>query len=187
MNMLTMRVGYSYDGLADYRARYYDPQIGRFVSEDPIGFRSGNNFYSYVENDPVDSGDPSGLKSYRCSKPLHFLEEKLGKTGAQVAYSLWPLGLRHEFLCIEIDGKVTCGGQDRSGGSYSPGKPSRDDFIGGVCNQLPDDSCMDQCMLKKVNSSQRPDYGLIGPGTNCQEYVSDVMIECKQECRKKTR
>jgi len=34
-----------------YRARYYDPSIGRFLSEDPTGFNAGNNFYAYVEND----------------------------------------------------------------------------------------------------------------------------------------
>ena len=28
-----------------YRARYYDPKIGRFMSEDPVGFDAGVNFY----------------------------------------------------------------------------------------------------------------------------------------------
>jgi RHS repeat-associated protein len=48
--------GREYDpetGLYYYRARYYDPKIGRFVSQDPIGFLGGNNFYAYVENNPV--------------------------------------------------------------------------------------------------------------------------------------
>jgi RHS repeat-associated protein len=44
-----------------YRARYYDPAIGRFLSEDPIGFDSGDvNFYAYVNNNPVNANDPSG-------------------------------------------------------------------------------------------------------------------------------
>ncbi|PYU36693.1 MAG: hypothetical protein DMG28_00015 [Acidobacteria bacterium] len=43
------------------RARYYDPNAGRFISEDPIGFRAGNNFYQYVLNDPLNSIDPLGL------------------------------------------------------------------------------------------------------------------------------
>ena len=38
----------------------YDPSIGRFISEDPIRFRGGVNFYDYVLNDPVNSVDPSG-------------------------------------------------------------------------------------------------------------------------------
>lgn len=43
-----------------YRARYYDPATGRFLSEDPIGFESGDNFYAYTENNPTNWIDPSG-------------------------------------------------------------------------------------------------------------------------------
>ena len=46
-----------------YRARYYDPKVGRFLSEDPIGFLGSNNFYTYVENTPVNRIDPRGLAS----------------------------------------------------------------------------------------------------------------------------
>lgn len=49
-------------GLYYYRARYYDSIISRFINEDPIGFGGGdNNFYRYVQNDPVNFVDPSGL------------------------------------------------------------------------------------------------------------------------------
>jgi RHS repeat-associated protein len=48
-------------GLYYYRARYYDPQVGRFISEDPIGFDSEDpNFYSYVRNNPANFTDPFG-------------------------------------------------------------------------------------------------------------------------------
>ena len=48
-------------GLYYYRARYYDPLIGRFISEDPIGFASGDmSFYVYAGNNPVNANDPSG-------------------------------------------------------------------------------------------------------------------------------
>jgi RHS repeat-associated protein len=43
-----------------YRARYYDPAAGRFLSEDPIGFMAGVNFYRYVDNSPVFWRDASG-------------------------------------------------------------------------------------------------------------------------------
>src|SRR5579859_65122 len=44
-----------------YRARYYDPNIGRFLSEDPRDFDGGINFYAYVGNDPANWLDPFGL------------------------------------------------------------------------------------------------------------------------------
>jgi hypothetical protein len=44
--------------------------VGRFISEDPIRFSAGNNFYDYVYNDPIDYVDPSGLKAQRtCCNP----------------------------------------------------------------------------------------------------------------------
>ncbi len=48
-------------GLYYYRARYYDPMEGRFISKDPIGFRGGINLYSYVKNNPIRYRDPYGL------------------------------------------------------------------------------------------------------------------------------
>lgn len=48
-------------GLMYYRARYYDPSIGRFTIQDPIGLEGGINFYSYVSNNPVNGVDPLGL------------------------------------------------------------------------------------------------------------------------------
>ena len=52
-------------GLYYYRARYYDPMEGRFISKDPIGFAGGDvNLYRYVQNNPVNFTDPSGLLVY---------------------------------------------------------------------------------------------------------------------------
>jgi RHS repeat-associated protein len=47
-------------GLYYYRARYYDPSVGRFISEDPIAFNGGFNFYRYVSNSPANFVDPFG-------------------------------------------------------------------------------------------------------------------------------
>ncbi|HEY6330284.1 MAG TPA: RHS repeat-associated core domain-containing protein, partial [Blastocatellia bacterium] len=48
-------------GLMLYRARWYDPSQGRFVTEDPVGYRSGLNLYSYVGNSPLGWIDPTGF------------------------------------------------------------------------------------------------------------------------------
>jgi len=43
------------------RHRWYDPQSGRFISEDPIGLSGGSNLFSFASGDPVDNSDPTGM------------------------------------------------------------------------------------------------------------------------------
>lgn len=43
------------------RNRWYDPELGRFLSEDPLGLASVANVYAFGGNDPVNRQDPSGL------------------------------------------------------------------------------------------------------------------------------
>jgi RHS repeat-associated protein len=56
--------GREYDletGFYHYRARYYDPATGRFLSEDPLGFAAGDtNLARYVLNSPTNYRDPTG-------------------------------------------------------------------------------------------------------------------------------
>jgi len=47
-------------GLYYYRARYYNPEIGRFLQTDPIGYGDGMNLYRYCESNPLLWTDPSG-------------------------------------------------------------------------------------------------------------------------------
>jgi len=49
------------NGLYFYRARYYSPTFGRFISEDPFGFGGGINLYSYAHDNPSLFRDPFGL------------------------------------------------------------------------------------------------------------------------------
>ena len=52
-------------GLYHYRARYYHPQLQRFISEDPIEFEGGDiNLFAYVWNSPLVYIDPSGLSGF---------------------------------------------------------------------------------------------------------------------------
>ena len=71
-------------GLYYYRARYYDPVLKRFISEDPIGLAGGINSHAYVEGDPVSGTDPTGLETAMCTKPLH----ALGGTGARTGWDI---------------------------------------------------------------------------------------------------
>jgi RHS repeat-associated protein len=47
-------------GLYYYRARYYNPYIGRFLQTDPMGYDDGINWYVYCGNNPLNYIDPTG-------------------------------------------------------------------------------------------------------------------------------
>jgi len=47
-----------------YRARYYHTGLARFIQPDPLGLLAGINFYTYVENSPINFVDPTGLRTY---------------------------------------------------------------------------------------------------------------------------
>ena len=48
-------------GLLQMRARWYSPSLGRFLSEDPIGFSGGSNWFAYADGNPISLSDPFGL------------------------------------------------------------------------------------------------------------------------------
>jgi RHS repeat-associated protein len=56
-------------GYVYLRNRWYDPQTGRFLSQDPIGLAGGVNLYAYAGNNPVAYSDPFGLMDCSWDKP----------------------------------------------------------------------------------------------------------------------
>lgn len=67
------------------RNRWYDPQTGRFASEDPIGLRGGLNAYAFANQDAVNGSDPSGLCPLCISVSAGAI---IGAIGGGLSYSL---------------------------------------------------------------------------------------------------
>ncbi|MGG6633446.1 UNVERIFIED_CONTAM: RHS domain-containing protein, partial [Enterobacter cloacae] len=188
--------GQQYDeetGLYYNRHRYYDPQQGRYITQDPIGLEGGWNPYLYPLN-PVQETDPLGLETLKCIKPLH----SLGGTGEKSGPDIWGNPLYHQYLCVP-DGKggYICGGQDQRGetgtdGLWGPGKASNDTKEGsGRCDSVEkDNDCIENCLKEKFKGP-RPRYTVLPDGIfpiklglfkNCQDWAEDTLKSCQMKC-----
>lgn len=84
-------------GLYDYRNRFYDPWLGRFLQTDPTGFDAGDmNLFRYCGDDPVDRGDPMGLAAVPhmgyYDQPLFFPDYFRPQTAALSMGVIVPVG-----------------------------------------------------------------------------------------------
>ena len=86
------------EGLQYNRARYYDPAIGRFISQDSLGIAGdGPNLYWYGVNDPLDHVDPSGLCVVSCfdlPDPIGGLEHLIGAAADAAGNQIGRMGQR---------------------------------------------------------------------------------------------
>lgn len=171
-------------GLVLFGARWYDTGLGRWVMKDPILFGGGQaNFYVYVENDPTDLIDPSGLTVKRCRIPfVPFL----------------PLGpdITHQYLMTDNHsfGLWTCNDASpirtwlRNFFGSMPSCVTNMSWPDAICEEVKDvdESCVDSYSPVNGEYQWTSDYQLLLH--NCQDYVDDVVGLCstgtgpRQDC-----
>jgi len=77
-----------------YNARWYDPQLGRFITEDPA--RAGNNYYIYVSNNPLKFIDPTGFMGKAAALAAAETGEDIPDTDSSYGHTLPSFGERKE-------------------------------------------------------------------------------------------
>ena len=141
-----------------YRARYYDAGPGRFLSEDPLRFKSSPNFYPYARNDTPNFNDPSGLYALSGFTPpdavqmmiaIHQVVHKLNSSCCV------PPGVRDRLL------GYLAGGNNGSGVTfvYHRGLP------GGSCSSVGDQNRVKSFWYWVTNRVDIADWG--NPGCGC--------------------
>jgi RHS repeat-associated protein len=174
VNHLFMYTGSQFDsatGLYYDRARYYDASVGRFLSEDPIGFAGGQaNLSEYAGDDPISETDPFG-------------------TSAFTAYAIYlPIGGIGAHESIVIVDNTSGAGYYFSGNGQNPEQASlipksADDIQGllhGDVRKLPTDSTLTfadairrlRKLKNKVDKCKRP-YAIIPGSGYVGNYLGD--------------
>lgn len=115
--------GQEYDaetGLYHMGARYYDPDAGRFLSEDPDGVIGGLNLYAYAAGNPILNRDPNGEAPYYCTRvATDWTDVHTDDDGTVTIYTWTTYG---PWSCQVLGGKAGGGG----GAGVDPSRPSAD-------------------------------------------------------------
>jgi uncharacterized protein RhaS with RHS repeats len=78
-----------------FNARYYDPEVGRFLTEDPS--RKGTSWYTYCNNNPLTFTDPTGRREIMSDR-------RENGVGESVKEKEWPSGT----CLIRIQAQIGC-------------------------------------------------------------------------------
>jgi RHS repeat-associated protein len=172
-------------GLALALYRGYDAGLGRWVSEDPIGFRGGSNFYRYVDNAPAEHLDLLGDQQCTPRKTCS-VQVRCRSLGGLFAIGGWLAGAVHCYIVVKDSGGTTrtiSGGQDQDGNlevwnTQGQAKGNSDgDRV--VYSRDPVSCDKVDCVVQhaKATTASRRRYGAFG-GPNCNTWAQGAIAQC---------
>jgi RHS repeat-associated protein len=176
-----------------YRARYYEAKSGRFISEDPITFRAGPNFYAYVYSQPTLFIDPEGLDAQVCRRQMHGIPSwfpvphpVVTSTKACKGFGFGPgADAATTFLSYIRNPK-----SPRTPGWVYPEEPYEDCQTAKPkpeysCQTISKNDCVERCLMNEATRSAKdpPDYRV---GVyQCNDWADDTVSRCMKACGQK--
>lgn len=199
------RWGYYFDSetsLYYCQNRYYDPEQGRWLTRDPIGFAGGINKYGYCGDSPITNIDPLGLAVFLCFEAV---DDGQGGPGSWAGKA----GAKHWYVmagCDRSSGWAPTGSSSKGGdltqGHFMPdgvsvlyGKPGRPD---SRCIMLPATKEQEECICEALRNFHNARAGGNAPPTlggqkwepngqaggyrfgyhNCQDFSKTLLERC---------
>ena len=182
-------------GLLHVGARYYAPDIGRFITQDPIGYAGGLNLFAYADNDPASRVDPTGLRCFDPTRnPMGYAVECLVK-----CMGLQALGIevgRH--VVTEGGRRAIQGGARAAASGHYRRAVNTAERIGDHCAsrhlRVPLRSSIVRRMADEVNTALRAGARLVNMGRLAAEILGKASLvagvalglrdahECAKKC-----
>jgi RHS repeat-associated protein len=157
-------------GLYYYRSRYYDATVGRFVSEDTIGFEGGDsNLYRYVINSPTNYSDPYGEDLYSF---VDKLDEFAAGFGGVVTSPLKPFGLDTNSIREKLYGENAT--KNHEGGFFTAGQ------VVGVANMIALGVVTPTSLVASLSPAQKfaIGYEILSTGVGAYQSTTNFMNGC---------